>query len=151
DRPAQRRGADPRPGGGRLMDASPHDLVVSHQPLVAGIAAVFRRQGHGRIGMLAAEDLVQEGHVALVRASRTFDPSRGCPFAAHARRWVRSAMIRAIRRAGPPAEALAAEPPDRPDRPVPWAGLTAALERLNPVERLVIDRRYGLGEADQPG
>jgi len=39
-----------------------------------------------------ADDLKQEGHLGLLRASDSYDPKFGVPFATHARSWVKECM-----------------------------------------------------------
>jgi RNA polymerase sigma-32 factor len=63
-------------------------LVLSNLDIVVKIA--FRY--HSRMGQLL--DLVQEGNVGLLRALEKYDPSRGVPFSAYARFWVRAMVLR---------------------------------------------------------
>jgi RNA polymerase sigma-32 factor len=67
-------------------EAALHALVLAYGRLVLGHAARFRRYG------LPVEDLVQEGHVALLQAAERFDPSRGVRFVTYAQWWIRAAM-----------------------------------------------------------
>ncbi len=43
------------------------------------------------------EDLVADGYLGLARAARKYDPSRGVPFTAFARHYVRGAIVDTIR------------------------------------------------------
>lgn len=67
-------------------DARRH-LIESHLRLVMKTASTFR--GYG----MAADDLVAEGNIGLVRALETFDPARNLRFSTYAQWWVRAAMF----------------------------------------------------------
>jgi RNA polymerase sigma factor (sigma-70 family) len=69
------------------------DMIVANLGLVSSIAKRYIRSGVSR------EDLVQEGTLGLIRASRDFDPrARGVRFATYAAVWIRSFMYRALLR-----------------------------------------------------
>lgn len=61
-------------------------LVRAYEPLVRKCAGRFRKYG------LPAEDLIQEGNLALVEAARRFDLGREVRFATYAIWWVRARM-----------------------------------------------------------
>lgn len=63
-----------------------HALILAHAPLVAKWARHYRSFG------IALEDLVQEGHLGLLRAAERFDPAFGIRFSGYAAFWVRSAI-----------------------------------------------------------
>jgi RNA polymerase sigma-32 factor len=65
-------------------------LVLSNLEIVVKMA--FRY--HSRIGHVL--DLVQEGNLGLVRALEKFDPTKGVPFSAYARYWVRAMILRYV-------------------------------------------------------
>lgn len=72
-------------------DAAAGDrLVTSNLRLVAKIAGEFRRY---RLSFL---DLVQEGNVGLMHATRKFDPSFGTKFSTYASFWIRAYMLRHV-------------------------------------------------------
>lgn len=71
------------------------------------LAMSGRRIAHGEARKLmgpfmSEEDLVQEGHIGLLRAAKRFDPDRGIRFSTYARWWVRAQMTRAIDHTGRP-------------------------------------------------
>jgi RNA polymerase sigma factor (sigma-70 family) len=71
------------------------------------LAMSGRRIAHGEARKLmgpfmSEEDLVQEGYIGLLRASKRFDPDRGIRFSTYARWWVRAQMTRAIDHTGRP-------------------------------------------------
>ena len=61
-------------------------LVAAHGRLIIAAAFQFRRYG------LPLGDLIQEGHVGLMRAAARFDPERGVRFSTYATWWIRSSM-----------------------------------------------------------
>jgi RNA polymerase sigma-32 factor len=63
-----------------------HALILAHTPLVARWARHYRSFG------VAVEDLVQEGHLGLLKAAERFDPGFGIRFSGYAGFWVRSAI-----------------------------------------------------------
>lgn len=67
-------------------------LVSANLGLVVMFARKYSRTGAPVI------DLVAEGNIALLKATRTFDPERGFRFATYAKRPVTQAMVRALPR-----------------------------------------------------
>jgi len=63
-----------------------HMLATSHLRLVAKIA-----MGYGGYG-LPLNDLIAEGNIAMMRAVKRFDPSRGARLATYAVWWIRAAI-----------------------------------------------------------
>lgn len=61
-----------------------NELVVSHMPLVMGIAMKYRHY------QLPLEDLIQEGSMGLMRALERFDPYKGFRFVSFAVWWVKA-------------------------------------------------------------
>lgn len=125
------------------------ELVASHGWLLSHFARRYRGMG------LEVIDLVQEGHIGLLRAAASFDAARGYRFATYAAWWVRQAMGRAVtnqghavrlpvhlrhaqrrlRRARSQFEQLHGRAPE-PEELARWAGLTAdAVETLDGVPR----------------
>lgn len=66
--------------------AAREELLERFLPLVLSTARAFRADG------LELADLVQEGCVGLLRALARYDRSRGVPFVAYARWWVRQGL-----------------------------------------------------------
>ena len=67
-------------------------LVIGHLRLVVALARRYQRLN------LPLEDLIQEGNLGLVVATRCFDPERHGRFSAHAARYIRQAICRALSR-----------------------------------------------------
>jgi RNA polymerase sigma-32 factor len=61
-------------------------LVAAHGRLIISAAFQYRRYG------LPLGDLIQEGHVGLMRAAARFDPERGVRFSTYATWWIRSSI-----------------------------------------------------------
>ena len=67
-----------------------HRLVTDHLGFVVGIATRYRDRG------LPMDELVSEGNLGLVEASRLFEPSRGVRFTTYAIYWIRRGILRAL-------------------------------------------------------
>ncbi|RAU21137.1 RNA polymerase factor sigma-32 [Paramagnetospirillum kuznetsovii] len=67
-------------------EAAKSRLITAHLPLVLKAATRFRFYG------LAADDLIAEGNLGLLRALDGFEPERGLRFATYAQWWVRACM-----------------------------------------------------------
>ena len=63
-----------------------HQLVTSHLRLVAKIAMGYR--GYG----LPMSELISEGNVGLMQATKRFDPEQGFRFATYAMWWIKAAI-----------------------------------------------------------
>jgi len=63
------------------------ELVDAFLPAIAGVARLYRN-----VATVEHAELLQEGVVGLLRATRRFDPSLGTPFWAYATWWVRQGM-----------------------------------------------------------
>jgi RNA polymerase primary sigma factor len=80
-------------------DSGAHaELIEAFLPSIARIAWLYR----GAASVERAE-LLQEGVVGLLRATRRFDPSLGTPFWAYASWWIRQAMQQLVAELGRPA------------------------------------------------
>lgn len=71
------------------MAAHEH-LILANLRLVFNIAKRYVRRG------VSLMDLVQEGHIGLIRATKKFDHRRGFKFSTYATWWVRQAITRAV-------------------------------------------------------
>lgn len=69
-------------------------LVETHLPYVIRLAREYRGLG------LPLEDLIHEGALGLMEASRRFDAGRGHRFLTYATWWIRKSLRRALRRGG---------------------------------------------------
>ena len=76
--------------GGASAEAIRNRVIEAHLGLVAVMAR--RYEGLG----LPPDDLVQEGNIGLIAAARTFDRAQGMRFSAHAARWIRETICRAL-------------------------------------------------------
>lgn len=84
-----------------------HLKLAEAESLRWELAMSAKRIARGEARKLACslmneEDLVQEGHIGLLRAAKRFDPDRGIRFSTYARWWVRAQMTRAIDHTGRP-------------------------------------------------
>ncbi len=88
----QEREVAERAAGGD--EQAQHTLVLSNLRLVMMAARRYRGCG------LEHEDLIQEGNIGLLRATRDFDPREGVRFATYAMWWIRNAITIAIANKG---------------------------------------------------
>jgi RNA polymerase sigma factor (sigma-70 family) len=91
---------------------------------------------------LSFEDIYQDGFVGLIEAAERFDPRRGVPFAAYARRRVIGSMLTGIRRIdGVACRELTCEPSVEPEwrDPMLLGRIERVLSRLPLVDGLVCD------------
>lgn len=63
-----------------------HALAQAHMRLVISMAVKFRHYG------LPIPDLMQEGHVGLLKAAARFEPAREVRFSTYAMWWIRASM-----------------------------------------------------------
>src|SRR5881227_523167 len=63
-----------------------HKLVTSHLRLAAKLAMGYR--GYG----LPVSELISEGNIGLMQASKRFDPEQGFRFATYAMWWIKAAI-----------------------------------------------------------
>ena len=64
--------------------AAREEVMLAHEKLVLGVAKRFRRSG------VPLQDMVNEGHCALMRALETYDPESGHRFSTYASWWIRT-------------------------------------------------------------
>jgi len=108
------------------------------------------------------EDLAAAGACGLVGAARRFDPSRGTPFEIFARKYIRGTMLDLVRGARFREYKHAAlddhvatlpDPQDSAELRLisarEWSRVRAAIRRLNPQRRAMIELRY-LDDVDMP-
>lgn len=80
----------------REIDAARSALVNANLKLVFHLAKKRAQRGGG----LDLHDLIQEGSLGLIRASKTFDYSRELRFATYATFWIKQMMDRAVEQKG---------------------------------------------------
>lgn len=71
-------------------EAAKDKLIKHNFRLVVSIAKHYRYRG------VRFEDLIQEGHIGLMRAAEKFEYKRGYRFSTYANWWIRQAIVRAI-------------------------------------------------------
>jgi len=71
------------------MAAMEH-LILANSRLVISVARRYRGRG------VPFTDLIQEGHIGLMRAAKKFEYQRGLKFSTYATWWIRQAITRAI-------------------------------------------------------
>jgi len=65
-------------------------LILANSRLVVSVARKYRGRG------VPFTDLIQEGHIGLIRAAKKFEYQRGLKFSTYATWWIRQAITRAI-------------------------------------------------------
>lgn len=65
-------------------------LILANSRLVISVAKKYASQG------IPFPDLIQEGHIGLMRAVKKFDHARGFKFSTYATWWIRQAISRAV-------------------------------------------------------
>ena len=139
-------------------------LIEHNLRLVVFIARKFENTG------VQAEDLISIGTIGLIKAVNTFDPEKKIKLATYASRCIENEILMYLRRScklklevsldeplnvdwdgnelllsdilGTDGEEVSRELEDEVDRRLLWA----ALGRLNPRERRIVELRFGLGE-----
>jgi len=114
-------------------------LIAAHGPLVLKIAARFR--GYG----LPLSDLIQEGHIGLLKAAHRFDPRRDVRFATYAQWWIKSAIREFVLRHASMVRAVTSS--RQKSLQFALSRLLAAGGELGPDDRVYLARRYSVSAA----
>ena len=148
----------------RESEAARNRLIEHNLRLVVFIARKFENTG------VQAEDLISIGTIGLIKAVNTFDPEKKIKLATYASRCIENEILMYLRRScklklevsldeplnvdwdgnelllsdilGTDGEEVSRDLEDEVDRRLLWA----ALGRLNPRERRIVELRFGLGE-----
>ena len=148
----------------RESEAARNRLIEHNLRLVVFIARKFENTG------VQAEDLISIGTIGLIKAVNTFDPEKKIKLATYASRCIENEILMYLRRScklklevsldeplnvdwdgnelllsdilGTDGEEVSRDLEEEVDRRLLWA----ALGRLNPRERRIVELRFGLGE-----
>ena len=148
----------------KTSEAARNRLIEHNLRLVVFIARKFENTG------VQAEDLISIGTIGLIKAVNTFNPEKKIKLATYASRCIENEILMYLRRScklklevsldeplnvdwdgnelllsdilGTDGEEVSRELEDEVDRRLLWA----ALGRLNPRERRIVELRFGLGE-----
>ena len=148
----------------RESEAARNRLIEHNLRLVVFIARKFENTG------VQAEDLISIGTIGLIKAVNTFDPEKKIKLATYASRCIENEILMYLRRScklklevsldeplnvdwdgnelllsdilGTDGEEVSRDLEDEVDRRLLWA----ALGRLNPRERRIVELRFGLRE-----
>ena len=145
-------------------EAARNRLIEHNLRLVVFIARKFENTG------VMTEDLISIGAIGLIKAVNTFDPEKRIKLATYASRCIENEILMYLRRScklklevsldeplnvdwdgnelllsdilGTDGEEVSRELEDEVDRRLLWA----ALGRLDPRERRIVEMRFGLGD-----
>ncbi|MBR0356271.1 MAG: RNA polymerase sporulation sigma factor SigE [Clostridia bacterium] len=148
----------------KTSEAARNRLIEHNLRLVVFIARKFENTG------VATEDLISIGAIGLIKAVNTFDPEKRIKLATYASRCIENEILMYLRRScklklevsldeplnvdwdgnelllsdilGTDGEEVSRELEDEVDRRLLWA----ALGRLDPRERRIVEMRFGLGD-----
>ena len=148
----------------KTSEAARNRLIEHNLRLVVFIARKFENTG------VQAEDLISSGTIGLIKAVNTFDPEKKIKLATYASRCIENEILMYLRRScklklevsldeplnvdwdgnelllsdilGTDGEEVSRELEDEVDRRLLWA----ALGRLDPRERRIVEMRFGLGD-----
>ncbi len=148
----------------KTSEAARNRLIEHNLRLVVFIARKFENTG------VQAEDLISIGTIGLIKAVNTFDPEKKIKLATYASRCIENEILMYLRRScklklevsldeplnvdwdgnelllsdilGTDGEEVSRDLEDEVDRRLLWA----ALGRLSPRERRIVEMRFGLGD-----
>ncbi|MGA1196858.1 MAG: sigma-70 family RNA polymerase sigma factor [Candidatus Latescibacterota bacterium] len=107
-----------------------HHLVTANLRFVVRVAGEYTGRG------LPLSDLIAEGNVGLMRATKTFDPKRGQKFITYAVWWIRQAILSALNRQTHPVAFPVNQLDDRDVINKTAGVMSQQLERMPDVEEI---------------
>jgi RNA polymerase primary sigma factor len=115
-----------------------HHLVTANLRFVVRVAGEYTGRG------LALSDLIAEGNVGLMRATKTFDPSRGHKFITYAVWWIRQAILSALNRQTHPVVFPVNQLDDRDIISKTSGSMSQRLERVPDMDEIAEETQFSL-------
>lgn len=113
-----------------------HHLVTANLRFVVRVAGEYTGRG------LPLSDLIAEGNVGLMRATKTFDPSRGHKFITYAVWWIRQAILSALNRQTHPVAFPVNQLDDRDVINKTAGAMSQKLERMPDIDEIAEETEF---------